>query len=76
MLTAYILIRADSGTEREVVEELLDLEEVEEAETIYGEWDLVVKLKLDDISRLGDFVLSRIRVIRGIKQTSTLIVAG
>jgi len=74
MLTAYILVMADSGAEKEVIEELQDLDEVEEADIIYGEWDIITKLKIPDVSGLGDFILQNIRSIKGVKKTSTLIV--
>ncbi|MGB9675419.1 MAG: Lrp/AsnC family transcriptional regulator [Candidatus Nanoarchaeia archaeon] len=75
MLTAYILLRVDSGVEREVLESLLDFDEVEEAELIYGEWDVIAKLNIDDLEKLSEFVLTAIRPIKGVRQTSTLIVS-
>jgi len=74
MLTAYILVMADSGAEKEVIEELQELDEVEEADIIYGEWDIITKLQIPDVSGLGDFILQNIRSIKGVKKTSTLIV--
>ncbi|MEM4714341.1 MAG: Lrp/AsnC ligand binding domain-containing protein [Candidatus Nanoarchaeia archaeon] len=75
MVYAYVLIRADAGAEREVLESLLDLDEVEEVELIYGEWDLIAKINIDDLEKLSDFLLLTIRTIKGVKQTSTLIVS-
>jgi DNA-binding Lrp family transcriptional regulator len=74
MVTAYLLVMADSGMEKEVIEDLQELDEVEEAELIYGEWDIITKLNLPDVSMLGDFILKNIRGIGGVKKTSTLIV--
>ena len=76
MVTAYILIISESGAERRVVEDLLDVDGVEEAELVYGEYDIITKVSLDDISQLSDFILEKVRPIGGIKRTSTLIVAG
>lgn len=77
MVHAFLLIRSDSGSEKEVLETLEDYEEVKEADLIYGEWDIVIKLGMEgDISKLNDFILEKIRPLSGIKQTSTLIVAG
>ena len=75
MLIAYVLIMADSGAEKEVIEELNELDEVDEADIVYGEWDIITKLNIPDISVLSDFVLRNIRSIQGVKKTSTLIVA-
>ncbi|MEM2873930.1 MAG: Lrp/AsnC ligand binding domain-containing protein [Candidatus Nanoarchaeia archaeon] len=74
MPSAYVLIRSDSGMEKEIIDDLLEFDEIEEAELIYGEWDIIVKLKVDEISQLGNFILENIRSIKGVKQTSTLIV--
>ena len=76
MVTAYILIISESGAERRVVEELLDVDGVSEAELVYGEYDVVTKVFVEDISQLSDFILEKIRPIKSIKRTSTLIVAG
>ena len=74
MLTAYILIMTDSGMEKEVITNLQELDEVDEADIIYGEWDIVAKLNLPDVSVLGDYILQNIRSIQGVSKTSTLIV--
>ena len=74
MITAYILVMADSGAEKEVIEDLQELDEVEEADLIYGEWDIILRLKVPEVSMLGDFILQNIRAITGVKKTSTLIV--
>jgi len=74
-MISYILIRVDPGVEREVLEAILDLDEVEEAEHIYGEWDIVAKINIDDLEKLSEFILLTIRSIKGVRQTSTLIVA-
>ena len=76
MVTAYILIISESGAERKIVEDLLDVDGVEEAELVYGEYDVIAKVCVDDISQLSDFILEKIRPIGSIKRTSTLIVAG
>jgi DNA-binding Lrp family transcriptional regulator len=74
MLTAYVLIMSDSGMEKEIIEDLHELDEVEEADIIYGEWDIVTKLNVPDVSMLSNFILANIRSIQGVKKTSTLIV--
>ena len=75
MVTAYVLIIADVGAEKKVVEELSDLDFVEEADLLYGEYDIITKVKIDDVSKLSEFVLEKIRAIPGVRRTSTLIVA-
>ncbi len=76
MVTAYILIISESGAERRVIEDLLDIEGINEAELVYGEYNVVVRISVGDISQLTDFIIEKIRPIKSIKRTSTLIVAG
>jgi DNA-binding Lrp family transcriptional regulator len=74
-MISYVLIRVDPGVEREVLEAILDLDEVEEAEHIYGEWDIIAKINIEDLEKLSEFILLTIRSLKGVRQTSTLIVA-
>jgi len=74
MVSAFVLIRSDSGSERELLENLEDYDEIAEVDMIYGEWDLIAKIVMNgDVNALNDFILSKIRPITGVKQTSTLI---
>ena len=74
MVNAFILIRSDSGSERELLESLEDCDEIAEVDMIYGEWDLVAKVVMDgDVNQLNEFILKKIRPLTGVRQTSTLI---
>jgi len=75
MATAYILMMCDSGMEQKVAEELALLDCVDSTDMVYGEYDIIAKIIIDDISQLTDFILSKIRPIQGVTRTSTLIVA-
>ncbi len=76
MVSAFILIVADSGYERKIAEKLADADGVDEVDVIYGDYDLVAKIHVDEISKLGDFVMDKIRTIKGVRRTSTLIAVG
>ncbi len=74
MVSAFILIRSDSGAERELLETLEDYDEITDIDMIYGEWDLVAKIEVKgDVAALNDFILTKIRPLAGVKHTSTLI---
>lgn len=74
MVSAFVLIRSDSGSERELLESLEDYDEIAEIDMIYGEWDLIAKIEMNgDVAALNEFILSKIRPLAGVKQTSTLI---
>jgi len=70
---AFILIRAKSGSEQDILDALDELEEVTEAHFIYGEWDIITKVEVNSLPELNTLVI-RIREIPGVQQTSTLVV--
>ena len=73
-MLAYLLIRVLED-EIGVMEDLKVMEEVEEVHVLFGEWDLLVKLKMPEPEMVGTFVMEKIRSIKEVKLTSTMIVA-
>jgi len=73
-MLAYLLIRVLED-EIGVMEDLKVMEEVEEVHVLFGEWDLLVKLKMPEPEMVGTFVMEKVRSIKEIKLTSTMIVA-
>ena len=73
-MLAYILIRVLED-EIGVMEDLKAMEEVKEVHVLFGEWDLLVKLKMPEPEMVGTFVMEKIRSINAVKLTSTMIVA-
>ena len=76
MVTAYVLVISKSGTEKQVLEDLQKLEEIKEAKIVYGEYDIIVKVQVENVEKLNEFLLERVRPIKNIEKTSTLIVAA
>ena len=72
---AYILIALDSAREQQIYEELKELDAVKDAHILFGEWDMVAKLELENPEALSSFVIQNIRSIPGVRLTSTMIVA-
>lgn len=73
MITAYILISTAIGEEKAVAEELGKLKEVELADILYGEWDIILRVKVENLAELDAFLTQRIRKMKNVKLTSTLI---
>lgn len=62
--------------EYKILEKIRKLKEVEEAYLLFGEWDLIIKIKgIKNPQELANFVINKIRSIKEIKLTSTMIVA-
>ncbi|HDR53194.1 MAG TPA: Lrp/AsnC family transcriptional regulator [archaeon] len=75
MVLAYIMVRADAGKEREVVQKVKSLPEVKDAHIIYGEWDAIIKVEVKDVEAITAFVIDKLRKMDIVKLTSTMIVA-
>ena len=74
-ILAYVLFKVGSGSEREVCQKLIELDEVIHANIIFGEYDVVSKVKTDDLDKLEDFVSYKVRKIPNVLVTSTMIVS-
>jgi anthranilate phosphoribosyltransferase len=75
MIGAYVLIIAKSGFEKQVLESLRKLKEIKDAKIVYGEYDIIAKIEVGDVSDLNDFLIDKVRNLE-IEKTSTLIVAA
>ncbi|MGQ9721026.1 MAG: Lrp/AsnC ligand binding domain-containing protein [Candidatus Jordarchaeum sp.] len=60
------------GKEHEIAEEITKYDHVTEAKVVYGSWDVVVRVSLDNLSQL-DSLVTNIRKLDGVEQTSTLV---
>jgi Lrp/AsnC family transcriptional regulator, leucine-responsive regulatory protein len=61
-------------TQREVAEEIARLPEVQEVHIITGDWDLLVKLRAENVEAVGKFVVDKLRRISGLEKTLTCMV--
>jgi DNA-binding Lrp family transcriptional regulator len=48
--------------------------EVQEIHNITGDWDIIIKVKVEDVDAVGKFVLDKLRTVKGIEKTSTRMV--
>jgi len=73
MPRAYVLFNVESGSEDTVLKQLRNLNNVEEAYVSYGVYDLVVRIKADTMEELKNSVTHKIRTIKQVRSTLTLI---
>jgi len=73
MPRAYVLFNVESGSEDTVLKQLKNINNVEEAYVSYGVYDLVVRVKADTMEELKDSVTHKIRTIKQVRSTLTLI---
>lgn len=69
---AYILVRINLGREYELLEQIRRLPGVDEVRIVYGEYDMVVKVKVNALFEL-DRIVTQLRKLNGVLTTTTLI---
>ena len=74
MNIVYVLIVCEVGTEKSILVELKSLESVKEISGLFGSYDIIVKLEVASEEELEDIVISKIRTLKKIRTTLTLIV--
>lgn len=72
---AYVLVTLQSGSEKNVLKKVASFEEVEEVDLVYGEYDAMVKVLVEEMSQLDEFLTDKLRVLADIYLTTTMIVA-
>ena len=61
-------------SQRVVAEEISKFPEVQEVHIITGDWDLLVKLRGENVDSIGKFVVDKLRLIKGLEKTLTCMV--
>jgi len=60
MATAYVLINCDLGYEEQIIEELKHISDVKEVNGVFGAYDILAKVKSDQISTLRETIMWKI----------------
>ncbi|MHB8566492.1 MAG: Lrp/AsnC ligand binding domain-containing protein [Nitrososphaerales archaeon] len=71
---AFVMVHTASGIEEETLKNVLGVKQVREAHTIYGVFDILVKVEgrsLQDVNR----AIMEIRNVRNVRGTMSLLVA-
>ncbi len=58
----------------EIAEKIALFPEVQEVHIISGDWDLMIKVKASDVHEIGEFVVNKLRKVKGIEKTLTCMV--
>jgi DNA-binding Lrp family transcriptional regulator len=76
MTQAYILLNVEGGNEDNVLKQVRNIAGVEQAYVSYGVYDLVVKVKAATMQDLKDVVTHKIRQIKSVQSTLTLLMVA
>ena len=60
-------------SQREIAKEVSKFAEVQEVHIIAGDWDLLIKIKAEDVEAVGRFVIDKLRTVKGIEKTLTSV---
>jgi len=71
---AFVLINTQIGSEEEVLKTLREIKEVEEAHIVYGVYDIIAKVKAEDLNKLREIITWKIRKIKKVMSTTTMII--
>ena len=71
---AYVLINVKLGSEAEAREGINKVEGMEEAHTVYGVYDIVVRIEAETLQQLKDTISTKIRTLENVRSTLTMIV--
>tara|TARA_Y100001936_G_C16088213_1_gene683612 strand:+ start:4713 stop:4964 length:252 start_codon:yes stop_codon:yes gene_type:complete len=75
MSAGYVLINVEPGSESEVHKIALTLDCVTDANMLFGDYDLIVKIEADSMGEIARHVVESIRAIPGVANTKTLACA-
>jgi len=74
---AYVLINCELGSEESVIYELKSIEDVIEVHGTFGAYDILAKVKSDQVETLREIITWKLRKIPKIRSTLTLMgIAG
>jgi DNA-binding Lrp family transcriptional regulator len=74
MPSAFVLLNADLGYESILASAMRNIDEVKEAYTVYGVYDIMLKVEADSMDKLKEFISNKIRKTRGVKSTLTMLI--
>jgi DNA-binding Lrp family transcriptional regulator len=73
MATGFALLSISPLHEKIVYASLKNVPEITEIHPLFGEYDILVKIECTDIDRIGEVVIQKIRSLKGIVDSKTLI---
>lgn len=71
----YMLVVVKYGAKKRVSEALLKFREIENIHELYGQYDIILKIREDSLSKIENFIQKHIRTMPEIERTETLVVS-
>ncbi|MEC9458233.1 MAG: Lrp/AsnC ligand binding domain-containing protein [Candidatus Thermoplasmatota archaeon] len=75
MSTGYVLVDVEPGNEYSVYEQASNLSFVSDAQILFGDHDMILKIEADSMGEIAKLVVDSVRSIEGVTNTKTLACA-
>ena len=72
MVIGFVMISVTPPNVKKVYDNLSRLQEIIELNALFGEYDLMAKIEAEDVEKLANIVIDKIRTIEGVSDTRTL----
>jgi DNA-binding Lrp family transcriptional regulator len=76
MIEAFVLVVVKPGNEEKVYNALAKEEKIKEIYRVYGEYDIIIRVEVENIHELDRFHDEVLRKISNIEMTETLIASS
>ena len=73
MIKAYILTVMEPGDTDKIIKEMRKIENVEKISVVAGEYDIVVRVLVEDLESLLK-VTNKLQMIKGVRKTTTQVI--
>ncbi len=73
MEKAYVMINCEPGKENSIIDQLKPIKDVKEVQSVYGNYDILVKLECESIDCMRDIITRQIRLLKDVRCTTTVI---
>lgn len=71
-VVSFILLVTDSSSTQQIYQDVKAMDKVKEVHMIYGDYDLIIKVELDNLQEMTSFMM-KLRKKFAVKKSSTLI---
>ena len=75
MSTGYVLVDVEPGNEYSVYEQASKLSFVSDAQILFGDHDMILKIEADSMGEIAKLGVDSVRSIEGVTNTKTLACA-
>ena len=69
---AFVLINAELG--KNITNDLKQIPEVKQVYDVYGVYDYIIRVEADSMEKLKDVISSKVRQVKNIRSTLTMII--